>query len=103
MTNESPWCATTEEAQDGKGGSVANMTASARKIKVAVVGTGMAGLATGYLLQHDELQRYSVTLFEKGDRISLDAASVTLMDEHDGTCSRVDLPMRAFAAGSTET
>lgn len=35
----------------------------------------------------------------KGDRISLDAASVTLMDERDGTCSRVDLPMRAFAGG----
>ncbi|KAK8103363.1 uncharacterized protein PG998_010396 [Apiospora kogelbergensis] len=73
--------------------------ASATKLKVAVVGTGMAGLATGYLLQQDELQRYSVTLFEKGDHISLDAASVTLMDELDGRCSRVDLPMRAFAGG----
>ncbi|KAK7961571.1 uncharacterized protein PG986_002396 [Apiospora aurea] len=75
------------------------MTPSDDKIKVAIVGTGMAGLATGYLLRQDELQRFSVTLFEKGDRISLDAASVTLVDERDGTCSRVDLPMRAFAGG----
>ncbi|KAK6860829.1 FAD/NAD(P)-binding domain-containing protein [Apiospora arundinis] len=93
------------------------MLSSATKVRVAVVGTGMAGLATGYLLQQDKLQRYSVTLFErvclsvplssgagancgrKGDCVSLDAASVTLVDEHDGTYSRVDLPMRAFAGG----
>lgn len=36
-----------------------------RKIKVAVVGTGMAGLVTAYLLSHDEQNRYAVTLFEK--------------------------------------
>lgn len=46
-----------------------------------------------FLAQHPELTT------EKGDSISLDAASVTLMDERDGTCSRVDLPMRAFAGG----
>ncbi|KAK8073154.1 hypothetical protein PG996_006502 [Apiospora saccharicola] len=94
MTREPPWLAKPETGE---------LSVTTRplgnKMKVAIVGTGMAGLATGYLLQHDELQRYSVTLFEKGDRISLDAASVTLMDERDGTCSRVDLPMRAFAGG----
>lgn len=36
-----------------------------RRIKVAVVGTGMAGLVTAYLLSHDEQDRYAVTLFEK--------------------------------------
>lgn len=36
-----------------------------RKIRVAIVGTGMAGLATAYLLSHDKQNRYVVTLFEK--------------------------------------
>lgn len=31
--------------------------------RVAVIGTGLAGLTTGYLLQGDE--RYNVTLFEQ--------------------------------------
>ena len=34
------------------------------KQKVAVVGSGMAGLVTAYLLHHDLQQRYSVTVFE---------------------------------------
>lgn len=32
---------------------------------VAIVGTGLAGLTTAYLLQTDSRQRYSVTLFEQ--------------------------------------
>lgn len=32
---------------------------------VAVVGTGMAGLATAHLLHHDPSKRYQVTLLEK--------------------------------------
>lgn len=31
---------------------------------VAVVGSGMAGLVTAYLLQQDRLARYSVKIFE---------------------------------------
>lgn len=68
------------------------------QIRVAIVGTGMAGLATGYLLQHDDRRRYSVTLFERGEHISLDSASVSLRDD-EGNIERVDLPMRAFAGG----
>jgi predicted NAD/FAD-binding protein len=34
------------------------------KQKVAIVGSGMAGLVTAYLLHHDLCQRYSVTVFE---------------------------------------
>lgn len=33
--------------------------------RVAVVGTGLAGLTAAYLLQNDEEQRYAVTLFEQ--------------------------------------
>lgn len=35
------------------------------KTRVAVVGSGMAGLVTAYLLHRDPEQRYQVTLFEE--------------------------------------
>lgn len=34
-------------------------------ISVAVVGTGLAGLTTAYLLNNDVEERYKVTLFEQ--------------------------------------
>ena len=37
----------------------------ARQLKVAVVGSGMAGLVTAYLLYWDREQRYDVTIFEE--------------------------------------
>lgn len=70
MTKESPWLANTEAGGVGKGEMAVTTTPFGNKMKVAIVGTGMAGLATGYLLQQDELQRYSVTLFEKVRRWS---------------------------------
>lgn len=33
--------------------------------RVAVIGTGLAGLTTAYLLRSDERGRYAVTLFEQ--------------------------------------
>lgn len=35
------------------------------KLRVAVVGTGMAGLVTAHLLAQDPRQRYHLTIFEK--------------------------------------
>jgi predicted NAD/FAD-binding protein len=37
---------------------------SERKYKVAIVGSGMAGLVTAHLIHHDLHQRYCVTIFE---------------------------------------
>ena len=34
------------------------------KLKVAIVGSGMAGLTAAYLLNRDQRQRYAVTVFE---------------------------------------
>jgi 2-polyprenyl-6-methoxyphenol hydroxylase-like FAD-dependent oxidoreductase len=39
-------------------------TKSKSKQKVAIVGSGMAGLVTAYLLHHDLHERYSVTILE---------------------------------------
>ncbi len=38
---------------------------SGRKERVAIIGTGLAGLTTAYLLQNDSKRRYEVTLFEQ--------------------------------------
>jgi NADPH-dependent 2,4-dienoyl-CoA reductase/sulfur reductase-like enzyme len=40
------------------------LTNSKAKQKVAIVGSGMAGLVIAHLLHHDLYQRYSVTVFE---------------------------------------
>lgn len=36
-----------------------------RKTRVAIIGTGLAGLTTAYLLHRDSQKRYDVTLFEQ--------------------------------------
>ncbi|KAM0195756.1 hypothetical protein ACHAPA_006546 [Fusarium lateritium] len=74
-------------------------TDGAGKSRVAIIGTGLAGLTTGYLLQSDERKRYSVTLFEQADRLSFDSASVTINNEATNDAERIDLPMRASAEG----
>ncbi|KAL2365664.1 hypothetical protein RJZ56_001424 [Blastomyces dermatitidis] len=65
---------------------------------VAIIGSGMAGLVTGYLLKQDRNQRFDVQVFEMQDELSLDSASITVPSE-DGEGMRIDLPMRAFAGG----
>jgi predicted NAD/FAD-binding protein len=37
------------------------------KSRVAIIGTGLAGLTTAYLLHQDKEKRYEVTLFEQVD------------------------------------
>ncbi|KAJ5312501.1 hypothetical protein PENANT_c027G00970 [Penicillium antarcticum] len=65
---------------------------------VAVVGTGMAGLVTAYLLHHDPQQRFRVRLIDKNSRPSLAAESIALpvASKH---ATWADVPMRAFAGG----
>ncbi|KAK1984486.1 hypothetical protein LZ30DRAFT_586163 [Colletotrichum cereale] len=68
-------------------------------LRVAVVGTGLAGLTAAYVLQNDEQQRYAVTLLEQAESLSFDSASVAIRDERSGDVERVDIPMRALAGG----
>jgi len=65
--------------------------------RVAVVGSGLAGLLSAYLLARDG--RYAVTIFESGSTFSLDAASVSIPNASTSASDRIDLPMRAFASG----
>ncbi|KAI9149072.1 hypothetical protein HJFPF1_11118 [Paramyrothecium foliicola] len=67
--------------------------------RVAIIGTGLAGLTTAYLLQNDEQQRYVVTLFEQAPSLAFDSASVTVKNVETGLVERIDLPMRSIAAG----
>ncbi|RDW59300.1 uncharacterized protein DSM5745_10995 [Aspergillus mulundensis] len=96
---------------------------------VGIVGSGMAGLAAAFLLGNDRQRRFEVELLEVQDVLSLDSASFELPrsteaeaqaleiggglaydfpknarkddqdDDNENEGRRVDLPMRAFAAG----
>ncbi|KAF2130404.1 FAD/NAD(P)-binding domain-containing protein [Dothidotthia symphoricarpi CBS 119687] len=68
-------------------------------IRVAIVGSGMAGLVTANLLLRDDRKRYAVKVFESGNSLSLDSASVSIPNAARTSSDRVDLPMRAFAGG----
>ncbi|KAG6010405.1 hypothetical protein E4U21_006969 [Claviceps maximensis] len=71
-------------------------TSDNRDTRVAVIGTGLAGLTTAYLLGHDKQERFSLTLFEQSKAFSLDATSVTMVHEKTGSRERVDVPPRSF-------
>ncbi|KAM0326353.1 hypothetical protein ACHAQA_006955 [Verticillium albo-atrum] len=70
-----------------------------RQERVAIIGTGLAGLTTAHLLQNDDQNRYAVTLFEQAPNLSFDSASVAVRNEKSATVERIDLPMRASAGG----
>ena len=72
---------------------------SAPPVRVAVVGTGLAGLLSAHLLLHDRYARFAVRVFESGSSLSLDSASVSIPNAARTASDRVDLPMRAFAGG----
>ncbi|KDQ54926.1 hypothetical protein JAAARDRAFT_209119 [Jaapia argillacea MUCL 33604] len=73
-----------------------------RKVKVAVVGSGLAGLSAAHFLSQspssDEVE-FEVHLFEKSDTLGMDAYSVSLPIPNSDTQWRVDVPMRSFQGG----
>lgn len=62
-------------------------------MKIAIVGSGIAGLSAAWLLGQD----HEVTLFEKQARPGM--GSFNLDFEDAGRLVRIDLPLRAFSAG----
>lgn len=57
------------------------MEESPDKIKVAVIGSGLAGLSTAYLLSGND--QYEAHLFEKGTKLGMDAASMSIGNKKD--------------------
>ena len=64
-----------------------------RTMRVAVVGSGIAGLSAAWLLS----QQHEVTIFEKSARLGMDAHSLDI-ETPDGA-ARVDVPLRVFFDG----
>ncbi|KAI5467948.1 hypothetical protein BGZ63DRAFT_346906 [Mariannaea sp. PMI_226] len=84
------------------------------RANVAIIGTGLAGLTTAYLLHNDDKKQYAVTLFEQvryvgvtrtdpslaqADSLSFDSASIAVKNDKTNVAERIDLPMRALAGG----
>ena len=67
--------------------------------QVAVIGTGLAGLTTAYLLNSDPEKRYHVTLIDQSPRLAFDSSSLTVENGRTGSVERIDVPMRASAGG----
>lgn len=69
-------------------------------VRVAVVGSGLAGLATAYYLasaQLDKGKHVHVDLLERHEKLGMDAESVSV--ERDNKPLRIDVPMRSFSEG----
>lgn len=67
--------------------------------KVAVIGSGLAGLTTSHLLA---ISGCDVTLYEREANLGMDGSSITVECQHrDGETHaiRVDTPMRSFSGG----
>lgn len=69
-----------------------------RPRRVAIIGTGLAGLTAARLLSEEPGEKYEVHLFERADRIGMDAASIQVRG-CDGRLHTVDSPMRAVQSG----
>ncbi|KAJ6784510.1 hypothetical protein PWT90_10261 [Aphanocladium album] len=89
--------AATKGASSGAGRPEAPETK--KQSSVAVVGTGLAGLTTAYLLNSDAEKRYQVTLFEQSQLLSFAGASVAVKNAKEDMVEQIDLPMRASAGG----
>ncbi|CAO3600111.1 unnamed protein product [Absidia cylindrospora] len=69
-------------------------------VKVAVIGSGLAGLTTAYMLTKGKTQpnvEFQVHLFEKNTVIGMDAASISIGTKENDM--RIDVPMRSFMSG----
>jgi len=62
-------------------------------MKVAVIGSGVAGLSAAWLLS----QKHEVTLYEKTSRLGMDAHGLDLDVSAGG--ARIDVPLRVFFDG----
>ncbi|EFQ99345.1 hypothetical protein MGYG_02358 [Nannizzia gypsea CBS 118893] len=69
------------------------------RMSVAIVGTGMAGLVTGYLLQNDENKKFDIEVFESQEALSLNAEGETIKSKNGQGTFHISHPMRVFDDG----
>lgn len=65
----------------------------AQKPRLAIIGTGIAGLSASWLLRDS----YDITIFESADRAGMGAHTINY--DVNGTTHRVDIPLRIFCKG----
>ncbi|BGP55146.1 hypothetical protein JCM8202v2_002743 [Rhodotorula sphaerocarpa] len=82
------------------------MDSPRRPVRVAVVGTGLAGLATAYFLATAEATardgqplEFEVHLVDRSKDIGMDTASLSVKTDEDDSF-RVDVPMRSINGGN---
>lgn len=69
-------------------------------LRVAIIGSGLAGLTAAYLLTSgtDDINKHlHIELLERSPTLGMDSESVTVL--HQGQERRIDVPMRAFSQG----
>ncbi|KAF9535769.1 splicing factor, Prp19-binding domain-containing protein [Crepidotus variabilis] len=74
----------------------------AKIVKVAVVGSGLAGLTAAHLLNNareSQDTQFEVHVFEKSSLIGMDSASISLPTSDPKETWRIDVPMRSFQGG----
>lgn len=69
------------------------MSADAEKPRLAVIGSGIAGLSSAWLLK----QKYQVTLLESHERVGMGVFTIDY--DADGIRNRIDIPLRVFCEG----
>lgn len=71
-------------------------------VKVAVIGSGLAGLTAAYLLTEQTHQcdvEFELHLFEKASTLGMDSSSISVPFPDGDRSWRVDVPMRSFQGG----
>ncbi|KAJ3843510.1 splicing factor, Prp19-binding domain-containing protein [Lentinula raphanica] len=76
-----------------------------RIVKVAVIGSGLAGLTAAYLLSGSSSSEveFEVHVFEKSSTLGMDSSSITLPNPGREQKWRIDVPMRSFQTGYYNT
>ncbi|KAK0555647.1 hypothetical protein OC846_001612 [Tilletia horrida] len=79
-----------------------------RQVRIAVIGSGLTGLAAAHFLSLElrnvkdatlNPPQITVHLFERAPRLGMDASSISVSDPVSKKTLRIDVPMRAFNAG----